>query len=629
MSLYSPDAGALPNTTAFVHLLADGFPKSSRDLSLQIPVNFVNLPGVSLTPACFAFYHYEEASASKCISNLLALGFRRIEIDIYWDVSRQIWSLCPVQLGNAGTSGNETTATESQPARSSATSLESAQLTRKGDSHQPTPYGRPGSFEKRQISGLSLTTSTSPMHAASTNAPLSPTYTSAAIKTGPYSCTAGTTLDLFLGVLVQYLDSTETNLNATTRYVTLNLHAAADASDPSSGGVRPAADALPQDGNLLSALFLANTSAYLYTPSDLSSQRANLNDSRSWFGVLERYRPDAAYFTVDEANGHDTTPDGWPGESYLELVRGERLLVSYGTVDPQMDGYNFSADAEDIFAAEAVQILQGNVVVSNAGVTTGCYYQPGQSGIGKVNSSWATYALNATLEPFVLDAGAANLSACGISPILNATLSNVTAAEDFEPYRAFADSALWTWDIDQPHVSNSSAENCAALNATSGRWRGVTCGQQHYGACRVGDKPYEWSISESKSQYYNINFACRDDTSFGTPRTALENTYLVATWRSYLASLSGDDADDKLLWVNFNDLDVNTCWVIGQNATCPYTTGGDSSNREIVVPTVAAVIVFVLAGLTMFVKCAANRRNTKRKRRRRGEDGWDYEGVPS
>ncbi|KAF2771972.1 hypothetical protein EJ03DRAFT_308235 [Teratosphaeria nubilosa] len=614
MSLYSPDAGALPNTTAFVHLL------SSRDLSLQIPVNFVNLPGVSLTPACFAFRHYEEASAAKCISNLLALGFRRIEIDIYWDVSRRKWSLCPVQLGNAGTLGNDTTVTESQPSRTSATSL---------DSHQATPYGRPEVFERRQINGLSLTTSTSPMHTVSTSAVLSPTHTSAAIKAGPYSCTTGATFELFLSVLDQYLASTETNLNATTQYVILNLHAAAEASDPSSGGVRPAADALPQDGNLLSALILANSSAYLYSSSDLSSQRANLNDSRSWFGAVERYRPDAAYFTVDEVNGHDTTPDGWPGESYLELSRGERLLVSYGTIDPQMDGYNFSADAGDIFSAEAVQILQGDVVVSNAGVISGCYYQPGQFEIGKVNSSWATYAFNATSETSFLNSGATNLSACGISPILNATLSNVTAAEDFEPYRAFADSALWTWEIGQPHVSNSSAENCAALNATSGRWRGVTCGQQHYGACRVGNEPYRWSISESKSQYYNINFACRDNTSFGTPRTALENTYLVATWRSYLASVSGDDADDKLLWVNFNDLDVNTCWVIGQNATCPYTTGDNSSNRKIVVPTVAAVLVFVLAGLTMFVKCAANRQNTKRKRRRRGEDGWDYEGVPS
>jgi hypothetical protein len=48
----------------------------------------------------------------------------------------------------------------------------------------------------------------------------------------------------------------------------------------------------------------------------------------------------------------------------------------------------------------------------------------------------------------------------------------------------------------------------------------------------------------------------------------------------------------------------------------------------VVIPTVAGVIVFLLAILTITVKCAANRQNTRR-RRKRGEGGWDYEGVPS
>ena len=86
------------------------------------------------------------------------------------------------------------------------------------------------------------------------------------------------------------------------------------------------------------------------------------------------------------------------------------------------------------------------------------------------------------------------------------------------------------------------------------------------------------------------------------------------------------DSDD-LLWVNFNDLDAESCWVVGQNQTCPYANGV-SDDRTVIVPTVSAVIVFVLAALTIFVKCAANRQKS-RHRKRRVDDGWDYEGVPS
>ncbi|KAI7525095.1 hypothetical protein KC331_g17731, partial [Hortaea werneckii] len=108
---------------------------------------------------------------------------------------------------------------------------------------------------------------------------------------------------------------------------------------------------------------------------------------------------------------------------------------------------------------------------------------------------------------------------------------------------------------------------------------------------------------------------------FATPRTALENTYLVNAWREYLQehpnpnsntntqNNGASQSNDELLWLNFNNLDATTCWVLGQNTTCPYISTMVSETRQVVVPTVAAVIVF--------------------RRKRRGEDGWDYEGVPS
>lgn len=68
---------------------------------LHEQVNYVTYPGVVLTAACFANGRYEETAAAKCFSNLLATGFRRLEADVFWDVSRSLWSLCPVELGNA------------------------------------------------------------------------------------------------------------------------------------------------------------------------------------------------------------------------------------------------------------------------------------------------------------------------------------------------------------------------------------------------------------------------------------------------------------------------------------------------------------------------------------------------
>ena len=83
------------------------------------------------------------------------------------------------------------------------------------------------------------------------------------------------------------------------------------------------------------------------------------------------------------------------------------------------------------------------------------------------------------------------------------------------------------------------------------------------------------------------------------------------------------------VWINFNSLNLQTCWVAtGPNGTCPYYDDSRATqSRQVLVPTIAAIIVLILTALTLFVKCSANRRNSKN--RRRGEGGWDYEGVPS
>lgn len=55
---------------------------SQRDLSLSIPINFMTIPGVSLTAACFGDRVISEGELARCYSNLLSVGFRRFELDL-------------------------------------------------------------------------------------------------------------------------------------------------------------------------------------------------------------------------------------------------------------------------------------------------------------------------------------------------------------------------------------------------------------------------------------------------------------------------------------------------------------------------------------------------------------------
>ncbi|KAK5131020.1 hypothetical protein LTR08_001370 [Meristemomyces frigidus] len=462
---------------------------------------------------------------------------------------------------------------------------------------------------------------------------------STSIVAGPYTCTSSITFDFFADILADHLESTETDLQATITYLIMNIHAAALASDPTASARAPSDNALPRDSTLLSTILAGSNSAYMYTPTRLQSDRADLNSSRSWFNVPATSRPDTAYFSIMEQAGRDVTLNGWPSESFVELQKGFRMMAGYGTIDPQMQAYNVSGDALSIFPQGYLQTLRA-VTTSEAdgSVEGGCFYNSQVLDLASANSSWAV------ASPANVASQAANLTSCGISPLLNQTLQNVTAAENYRPYQTFALSTIWPWTPGQPRSTSSTdkddddqQDRCAVLNATAGRWQTTDCMQSHYGACRVLHQPYQWHISDAKGEYMKVSEACNSKTLFAAPRTALENTYLVASWRQHLQTRSSssrsfatrdDDDADELLFIDFNSLDAETCWVVGQNTTCPYLPQRSDQERQVVVPTVAAVVVFVLAALTVFVKCAANRQNSRRKRRRRDE-GWDYEGVPS
>ena len=74
--VFAPDEAAKPSEQEAEAFLAQ------RDLSLPLPINYVTVPGVSLTAACFGDGVFDEMRLGKCFSNLLSIGFRRNDLDM-------------------------------------------------------------------------------------------------------------------------------------------------------------------------------------------------------------------------------------------------------------------------------------------------------------------------------------------------------------------------------------------------------------------------------------------------------------------------------------------------------------------------------------------------------------------
>ena len=428
--------------------------QSQRDVSLHIPINFVNQPGISVTAACFSHQQYISTAAARCISNLLAIGIRRLELDVYWDVSRRVWSLCPVESGGDKSSQNVTSSLPAQTVAMSTASLASGQLTgalARATSAIDLKYGAVVNRQDTSLnvisrsssaSSSSMTTTTLSMIANSTSMSLPlPTY-----QSGSYSCESSTSLELFVDVLSGYLSRTETNLNATIMTLILNVHAAAPQSASPTSASEPQSDDLPRDGELLSSILSTNMSIYTYTPNELDAQRVTLNSSGSWYS-------DSAYYeTINNAS-----PDGWPSESFVELRKAERLLVGFGRVDPQMLQYNFTGDNSVIFPSGYLQANPA-VTLSSVAVDAGCLYQQGQFDVQNVNSSWAVAPLQANQI-----SAAQQLIDCGISPSLNQSLDNITADQSWAPYRDYVLSTDWAWGAGEPRNATDDESDAGLL----------------------------------------------------------------------------------------------------------------------------------------------------------------------
>jgi hypothetical protein len=596
-----------------------------------VPINFVTHPGVYVTAACFGNRTYSAVAVEKCMSNLLAAQYRRFVLDVYWHPGARLFSLCPVELPSpAGQT------TRILPTSAVATAhISTVQLTRSSTRIEEGRRQATSATPSPSVNATNPAISTSTSMQISVATSVTPSGETL-FSLGSYQCSQSLDIHHFSPLILDYLQNTSDTLNARLLWLELNLHAAASPGAPDDPAQAPPNSVLPSKDQLLGRGMNSTIQAYIYTPFELASERSNLNES--WYHGLSSYYPNPGYYTTQQqADGMLSTADGWPTEAYVQLEKVRRVLLGWGAIDPQMANYNFSGDSNTIFPKGYLSKPRPIQADSAGQVTSGCFFDSSVTTVSQLNSSWAfsSFAQNGTLSALVN-----NLTACGISPLLNETLDNTSADRNATSYISFPRSAIWNWAAGEPRntsVSGFDNDNpqwefrCAIMDISSayaGHWRVEDCPNQYRAACRVDNGPYEWVLSSNRVSFYDAPFSCPDDAVFSAPRTGLENHYLYNHVLSSRALINTDE-EATGIWINFNSLDTATCWVTtGPNGTCPYYVDERAKqSRQILVPTIGAIIVFVLTALTIFVKCNVNRRNSRT--RRRGDGGWDYEGVPS
>lgn len=471
-----------------------------------------------------------------------------------------------------------------------------------------------------------------------------PDTSSKLVQLGPYSCSDGLDVFSLVDVLTGFFEHTNSQFNVYTLYVIINTHVAARDSAPDQPAPTLSGDQLPTYAESIDYTFDKLLDSYVYRPSRLAKERSNLNGS--WYEVDDHYKPIVQYFTIHEnPDGTQSTPDGWPCSKYVELAQQRRVLFGYGTIDAQLGGYNPALDNDVLFPPNYICSLENVSVASDGTLESGCFYRPGETEVSQVNSSWAISSkipiprISPTDDTlYELSNMVVNLASCGLSPFLNDTLLNKTADVDIDIYRNISLSATWAWALGEPRDAIGSAGNngkhrCAIMDLTlAGHWRAVNCTETRFAACRVGNQPFTWKLSNTPATYGGASSVCPDSTSFDVPRTGLENDYLYGHALSQpndIIDPSSSDVIKREIWLDFNSLDIASCWVTGgPDAHCPYASDPQQlERRTVLVATIAGIVICIVAALMFFVKCNANRRNSRR--RRKVIDGWEYEGVPS
>jgi hypothetical protein len=458
-----------PNSTLQAALLVQ------RDISLDVPISHILLPGINLTSSWFWTKQYTVENISA-ITDLFSMGYRRFELDLWWNNATASFQLCPEQIVTNTTTNSThvmtTTFTqETATILSTSTSFFNVTVTRTIMA-SPTP----------SATALNLTE------------PI--------LLPNNYTCAPGADFQAVLDTITSILIGTDNQLKLAGLFIlVLNLHTLPLLSSNSSTDL-----SVPFQQSLSDQI---NTTLgdWLYTPQELTSERQNVNASF----LADTANPIIdipAYYQLifNNVTGTASTPNGWPSTRHLFEIQGRRLLIGFGSIDMSPMTYDISQDTSIIFPPATFggqdQLIPSSSIADNSESCIGPQGVVfGASGMEDFNSTSPTgnktFALSEDPSPSNAPSYASlqGIVNCGLSPLIDSPLQN-TNSGSLSPYTPIA-GTVWSWlpptepqNTSLPVNGTDNVFACAALLADSGRWVVLECNTQLNIACRANSSLY-------------------------------------------------------------------------------------------------------------------------------------------
>ncbi|KAK9462360.1 uncharacterized protein V1516DRAFT_670058 [Lipomyces oligophaga] len=598
--------------------------RSQRDLTLNVSMDGIVSPAINLNTVLLEPLNYTYNVFSE-LSNLADRGIQRFFLNLYWNQLLEAFQLCPFEYSaeiqdasNAVFRANNRTyacnltlsfaeflgdIVRDQWIEPTDNNLE-AQVIIITLHLLPARSGELISHSDFESSSVSLTSSSS----------ISGLEVSSKINSAIYALTSRTTATAGTVSTVIHDDSQTTSI-----------------STLSASSLQPQhTDSVTQVNKQesLSKQISIVLSNYVYTRQQLD---------------LDRDTPHITW------NSTGSSSKGWPLLENMIFHGFYRIVFSFGNIELDSDIYNTAKDVQVIFPASDIPWAGKTTVTYSTAFSASqktsllspvCKIQTG-SGLVHVASSGANVAPSFLLAADTSDnrfsaSVLTQYMKCGFNPVLNATLSNAdpeTLALDIVDYlHTNLVVGRWAWSTNEPIQISSTDEThgsvsgvlyrCASLSSSG--FTVSNCYDKFYVACRVSKRPYSWVLSQKKSNYFSASSACSGNSLLSIPRTPLQN--------SVLQSIRSQAVGSASIWVDLNSLSVPNCWVTGgPGATCTYESSDTRESREIVIPTVAAIIVAVILALMLCSRLLGTRRLKNRSIRRRAIKKFDdaeYDGVP-
>jgi hypothetical protein len=434
------------------------------------------------------------------------MGYRRFNLDLYWDNTTSTFQLCPVQITFNATSPNATASTLTTTLIAAATIVGPTTTTTRATTLTATITVAP----------------TASLSAPGAFLPIS--------LPGNYTCAPGADFQAILNTIRAMCQSTDNNLReAALTILVLNLLSLPPATTNTS-----LIDLSNSTRESLSAQINATLGDWIYTAADLAFERSNINTTF----LADKANPIvdiSAYYnvTVDPETGFASTNDGWPTTRHLFETDGRRVLVGFGTVNtvPSRE-YNIDQDSSIIFPPGTFgtpdQLIVSSAVTNNPNSCLGPQgpvFGPqgsinfSDSKTMDVNNSFA-YSTDYFTPLIPLSySGIQNIVLCGLSPLIDSPLEDVTSGDE-SPYDPIS-ATVWSWlSPDQPInvtlPTNGTTEDldaCAALDVDTGRWIVLNCDTSLQIACRANSTLYEVTLPLYRARLTDSGKSARDQRS--------------------------------------------------------------------------------------------------------------------